>query len=160
MSYADEEEEYNAEYGHSHMAIAISENNSELRNNVGQRFILKVYIPASFYQTVVKARMIAKREGRSLSDLIRELLRDYVRRHEPGNPQLPLSRFIEKSEDSRRCSVEGCDELAAYQVFLDRGRVIEKMHVCEEHLMDLRRGWLGGRRVDYKSLSWRRISRR
>ena len=93
MSYDSKEEDIKRKYGHSHMAIAISKNTSELRNNVGQRFILKVYVPASWSSTIERARMIARREGRSLSDLIRDLLRDYVRVHEPGNPQLPLTRF-------------------------------------------------------------------
>ena len=146
--------EYDAEYGYSHMAIAISENNSEPRNIVGQRFILKVYIPAEFYQTLKKARIIARREGRSLSDLIRDLLREYVRIHEPGNPQLPLTRFVEGAErDKSVCSVEGCNEPAAYEVYADH----QKMRLCENHLRDLRRGWLGDRRIKYKSLSWKKI---
>ena len=75
------------------MAMAISKNTSEPRNNVGRRFILKVYVPASWSGVIEKARVIARREGRNLSDLVRGLLRDYVRVHEPRNPQLPLTRF-------------------------------------------------------------------
>ena len=145
MSYATEEEDITRKYGHSHMAIAISKNTSELRNNVGQRFILKVYVPASWSGTIEKARVIARREGRSLSDLIRDLLRDYVRIHEPGNPQLPLTKFTGESHDPNECAFEGCGAPAAYLVHLD-GR---SMKVCMGHLKLLRR--------EHKALGWRRL---
>ena len=76
---------------------------------------MKVYVPAEFYQTLKKARIIARREGRSLSDLVRDLLRDYVRKHEPGNPQLPLSRWVEgeKSQLKERGACSYCHERPA-----------------------------------------------
>jgi len=157
MSYADEEEEYDAEYAHTHMRIRILNNIRESQNNVGR---LHLYVPQEYAIIIKKAREIARREGRSLSNLVMELLRDYVRRHEPGNPQLPLTRFTGESKDGRRCSVEGCDEPAQFIVFLDRGTVIEKMRLCERHLRDLRQGWIGDQRIDYKSLSWRRIPKK
>jgi len=40
-----------------------------------------------------KLREILDREGKSLSEWIHEQARDYVRRHEPGNPQLLLTSF-------------------------------------------------------------------
>ena len=153
MSYADEGEDIAKKYDHDHMIIRISNNVHGSLNDVGH---LHLYVPREFSEIVKKAREIARREGRSLSKLVMDLLRDYVRRHEPGNPQLPLTRFTGESKDGK-CSVEGCDEPAQFIVFLDHGKIIEKLRVCEEHLMDLRRGWLRDRRINYKSLSWRRL---
>ena len=95
MSYDNEEEDITRKYDHDHMIIAISKNTSESLNNVGQK-LLHLYVPQEYAVIVEKARKIAKREGRSLSKLVMELLRDYVRVHEPGNPQLPLTRFTEE----------------------------------------------------------------
>ena len=156
MSYAEEGEDIARKYDHDHMIIRISNNVHGSLNDVGH---LHLYVPREFSEIVKKAREIARREGRSLSKLVMDLLRDYVRVHEPGNPQLPLTKFVEGAENPKACSIEGCDSPAVYQVFLDYGRVIEKLRVCEKHLRDLKAGWLGDRRVNYKSLSWRRISR-
>ena len=99
MSHNNKKKNNEGEYSYSYIAISTSRDASDLRNIVGQRGILQVYIPAGFYMTLQKARRIARREGRSLSDLVRDLLRDYVRRHEPGNPQLPIDRFLKQKED-------------------------------------------------------------
>jgi len=40
-----------------------------------------------------RLRRILDREGKSLSGWLHEQARDYVRRHEPGNPQLTLASF-------------------------------------------------------------------
>jgi len=42
---------------------------------------------------IKKLREILAREGKSLSEWIYEQARDYVRRHEPGNPQTLLTSF-------------------------------------------------------------------
>jgi len=156
MSYAEEGEDIARKYDHDHMIIRISNNVHGSLNDVGH---LHLYVPREFSEIVKKAREIARREGRSLSKLVMDLLRDYVRVHEPGNPQLPLTRFVEGAErDKSVCSVEGCNNKAQFTVFLDRGKIIEKLQLCEEHLADLKHGWLGDKRVNWKSLSWRRIS--
>jgi len=160
MSYADGEEEIREESTYTYIRIPLSKNSSgssENRRSKQYPWKIYIYVPQEYRIIFEKAKEIARREGRSLSDLIRELLRDYVRIHEPGNPQLPLTRFVEGAENPNACSVEGCDSPAVYQVFLDYGRVIEKLRVCEKHLRDLKAGWLGDRRIKYKSLSWKKI---
>jgi len=42
-----------------------------------------------------KAEKLARLEGVSLSELVSRALVEYVERHFPGNPQLPLSSFEE-----------------------------------------------------------------
>ena len=162
LSYDNEREEYDGEYAYRHMPIDLSNNTSDSpvnRRTKRYPWQLKIYIPREYQIIIEKAKEIARREGRSLSSLIMQLLRDYVRAHYPGNPQLPLTRFVDGAENSKVCSVEGCDAEAAFLVYVDHGKVIEKIQLCEEHLQDLQQGWLGDRRIEYKSLSWRRISR-
>ena len=43
---------------------------------------------------------IAKREGRSAGEILNEFVANYVRIHEPGNPQWPINRFLEKSKEA------------------------------------------------------------
>lgn len=56
------------------------------------------YMPRAFLTVWDKFKSIAKREGASSSDLIREFIARYVMVHEPGNPQLMLQSFIGKPE--------------------------------------------------------------
>jgi len=124
MSHINKKKNIEGEYSYNDIAIAISKNASDLRNIVGQRGILQVYIPADFHVILQKARKIARREGRSLSDLVRDLLRDYVRVHEPGNPQLPLSRWTEgeKSQPKERGACSYCHERPArFKIITPRG---------------------------------------
>jgi len=61
---------------------------------------------ASFYVrnpvTYEKLKEIARREGRSASSIINELIEEYIRKHEPGNPQLRLDRILEGKMDLTR----------------------------------------------------------
>jgi len=102
MSYNDTTTKSDEKHSYSYIAIAASKNNpektdncpTEIRGSTGSPRLLRVYVPLHYEIIVEKAKKIVRREGRSLSDLIRDLLRDYVRLHEPGNPQLPIDRFF------------------------------------------------------------------
>ena len=52
------------------------------------------YAPEWFKETWRHLQEIAKREGRSASLIIRELVKTYVEHHWPGNPQMRLSSFL------------------------------------------------------------------
>lgn len=41
---------------------------------------------------------IARREGKKISQLILELVEDYVKKHGSGNPAFPLDKWVEKPE--------------------------------------------------------------
>jgi|SRR5207245_5870042 len=43
-----------------------------------------------------EAKMLALKDGWSLSRLMREALHEYIERHSPGNPQLILGHWNEK----------------------------------------------------------------
>jgi len=52
-----------------------------------------IYLPESEKIVFEKFRQICEREGTSVSSKLRDFIRDYVRVHEPGNPQLLLEKF-------------------------------------------------------------------
>jgi hypothetical protein len=58
------------------------------------------YAPQAFRPIWEKFKKIAKREGLSSSQLLRRIIEDYVRLHDPGNPQRPITAFVEGHLDS------------------------------------------------------------
>ena len=58
------------------------------------------WVPEQLWQTWKKFVEIARREGRSAGEILNEFITNYVRIHEPGNPQWPLDRFQERSQES------------------------------------------------------------
>jgi len=57
------------------------------------------YAPEWFKETWRRFQEIAKREGRSASLIIRELVKTYVEHHWPGNPQMRLISFLPRRTD-------------------------------------------------------------
>jgi len=55
----------------------------------------RFYVPENFQETLKKMEAILKREGSSLSKWIRQQIGEYVRVHEPGNPQQTMRRYAE-----------------------------------------------------------------
>ena len=55
--------------------------------------ITSFYIPLEAEEIVKKAEELAKREDITLSELIIKALKEYVERHYPGNPQIPLPTY-------------------------------------------------------------------
>jgi len=57
-----------------------------------------IWLPEEMLEIWQKFKKIAEREGRSAGQILTEFISNYVRIHEPGNPQWPINRFFEKSE--------------------------------------------------------------
>jgi len=57
-----------------------------------------LYVPSDQVELLKRAKEIVRREGRSLSQLFIQFVREYVRQHEPGNPQLRLDRVLATGE--------------------------------------------------------------
>lgn len=57
--------------------------------------VVNIYIPNSDLPIFEKFVEIIRREGRSLSEVFREFVKEYVKRHESGNPQAKITRFVE-----------------------------------------------------------------
>jgi len=56
-----------------------------------------IWLPEEMLEVWEKFKKIAEREGRSAGQILIDFVANYVRIHEPGNPQWPLPRFFEKS---------------------------------------------------------------
>jgi len=64
----------------------------------------KIYGPTHFAATWKKYLEICERDGTNASKEIRQYVRDQVARREPGNPQRPLTAFVEGHEDEVQAS--------------------------------------------------------
>ena len=96
-------------------------------------------VSLTFYATkenlalIKELRVMAAKDGWSLSQLFREALKEYHARHSPGNPQLsmghwtngePLPKTLQKSHRSKSKS-ELFEEMTARLVRRARGEVLE-----------------------------------
>jgi predicted DNA-binding protein len=85
-----------------------------------------------------EAKEIAKREGKSVSQLIREFLESYIHLHEPGNPQQRLDTIIrlgKKYVAPKVCMVKDCmRDAVAVATYLNDGK---DYFLCEEHLKEI-----------------------
>jgi hypothetical protein len=80
-----------------------------------------------------EVKEIAKREGKSVSQLIREFLESYARLHEPGNPQQRLDTVIrlgKKYVAPKVCDFQNCLR-DAVAVGTYHG---EEYNLCQVHL--------------------------
>ena len=57
-----------------------------------------IWLPEETLEVWRRFKKIAEREGRSAGQILIDFVANYVRIHEPGNPQWPINRFFEKSE--------------------------------------------------------------
>jgi len=96
------------------------------------------WVPESLWETWRKFVAIAKREGRSAGAILNEFVANYVRIHEPGNPQWPLDRFQERfSEPSPSLGrpapdytkMTGCELLDLLREPLWRLGDFDRMHI-------------------------------
>jgi len=85
---------------------------------------------------LTKLRELAAKEGLTLSKQIVIALKEYVNRHMPGNPQLPLDKYMTRREPGTLHELcEWCDKPAEYvfdAIDEDGSRVHTK--VCAFHL--------------------------
>lgn len=72
-----------------------------------------IYIPMELLPTFKKLRELLKGEGITLSEWIRQNALDYVRLHEPGNPQRLLTTF---TNQLKQADPFGCGQLVAVDV--------------------------------------------
>ena len=97
--------------------------------------VSQIYIPEGFTQIWDKFMEICDREGSSSSAKVRDFIRDYVRRHEPGNPQTRIDKIMERRAppgQPPRCSQ--CDQPATYICFLWWSRKdVQKVRACQRH---------------------------
>jgi len=107
------------------------------KNRIRQR---RFYVPNGFRPTLEKFEKILKREGSNLSKWFRQQATDYVRRHEPGNPQQLLTRYDEENQQPyvapRPCAMKFCPNPAAGTAFnIPSGK---EWALCRRHLESIR----------------------
>jgi len=77
---------------------------------------------------------LARREGLNFSAFVKKALAEYIEKHYPGNPQLPLKKFLEAPVIANRCEVAGCKRKAVYRVLLQSFSGNRKwFRVCRSH---------------------------
>lgn len=106
LSEASEREQYR----HRHIDIDILDKRKEKKRKE-RRF----YIPKNFEITFHKLEEILTREGKSVSEWIREQAEPYVRLHEPGNPQQTLPTIMKLGKAYRADSCAVCGGKPAYR---------------------------------------------
>ena len=98
--------------------------------------VRSIYVPDELQIVWVKFQEIAKREGRTVSEMVVEYICDYVRHHELGNPQQTLTYLLEHEKPYRanahKCY---CGEKAEYEVLsLEK----KQFYLCESHFIQNR----------------------
>lgn len=101
------------------------------RSNVGQ-----IYISEGFRQLWAKFMEICEREGSSGSEKIREFVREYVRRHEPGNPQTRLDVILRRGAPPYKPpSCDSCNQPAEYICYVGTRELgpYRAVYACAQH---------------------------
>ena len=93
----------------------------------------RFYVPESFQRILEKMEEILKREGTSLSKWIRQTIAEYVRTHEPGNPQQRMDRY--KDLDAKPyIAPKGCGFCHEAATGVLRFKPTDSLvPLCEEH---------------------------
>lgn len=113
--------------------------------------VVVIYKKPEDNETYSKMRNILFREGKSFSSWIWERAREYVRLHEPGNPQQTMDYIIENGRSYHApptCKV--CHERDASLLvhFEELGRQVEKK-CCKNCLSQVRR--------EHKNVGYRKL---
>ena len=100
-----------------------------------RRDIRNIYLSEGDLPLWDRFKAVAKREGRSMSKVALELIRDYVTKHEPGNPQLPITKFVEGAPSPEgHVLCRRCGEPATVAVFLPFGITTHTCGSCFRRL--------------------------
>ena len=77
-----------------------------------------------------KFKVICTREQESMSSKFEKWMRDYIIKHEPGNPQLRLDK-ISQTKITKECSHPSCKKTAVYEVWSKEKNL--HAYLCEGH---------------------------
>jgi len=77
---------------------------------------------------------LARREGLNFSAFVKKALAEYIEKHYPGNPQLPLQKFLQAPVILNQCQVANCKKPAKYLINLANFEGEQKtFRVCINH---------------------------
>jgi hypothetical protein len=97
---------------------------------------ITLYVADKYDAVVKKAKEVFKREGSSMSDFLMQELDQYVRLHEPGNPQQRMDVIIETGHTYTaplicgRCKKENVPVL--YEAVFTSGLKLKECKTCFE----------------------------
>ena len=108
----------------------------------------KFYVPVEFEVVLERLEIVLKREGKSFSEWIRDQAREYVRVHEPGNPQTTLPKILTLSGAVRLGpSVPRCGYVhnfaAKLGVYCSREGIWVKIEKCKKCWRGAWENWKG-----------------
>jgi len=94
---------------------------------------------------------LARREGLNFSAFVKKALAEYIEKHYPGNPQIPLKKFFQVQEIlANQCQVANCKKSAKYLINLVNFEGEQKtFRVCKNHKHSKFKG--------YKWIKWIKI---
>ena len=104
-------------------STSTDENASSQRKRITKPFItslmvfgrkISLYIKPEEYEDYLLFKELAKMERVTLSHLAEIALIEYARRHHPGNPQIPLTRFSGEPKVKAKCH---CGRQATHEVW-------------------------------------------
>jgi len=107
------------DYSHSHIAIAISPK------------VKRFYVPQYFQPKMKLLEAILKREGVTLSAWIRRQTEEYVRLHEPGNPQQRIDTIMKLGKAYRAVPLCSCGRKGSRRVVTTRNATV---YCCSLHM--------------------------
>jgi len=98
------------------------------------RIIKTISFTPEEVQLLKVAMELAKRENLNFSGLVKKALAEYIKRHYPGNPQLPLQKFLQAPVTANQCQVANCKKTAKYLINLINFEGEQKtFQVCKNH---------------------------
>jgi len=78
------------------------------RKPVAGKIIRTFYIPGELSEIIDKLKELAAREKISVNMVILRALVEYIKRHYPGNPQIPLFPDVSVTQDNGRQRFQNC----------------------------------------------------
>jgi hypothetical protein len=63
--------------------------------HMGRDFTIRLYRDESFLEKWDRFKKLARQEATTISNLVEMAIDEFIKKHEKGNPQLPLTRFAE-----------------------------------------------------------------
>jgi len=89
-----------------------------------------IYVDPTLWR---KFRELCVREGESCSEKIEEWIREYVRQHEPGNPQMLITKFTTGSEPTpQTCFLCGKRQASWIGFLKPLGEPTKRHPLCDE----------------------------
>jgi poly-D-alanine transfer protein DltD len=107
-----------------------------------KHFITSFSSPADKEPIIEGLDKIAKRENISFSELVNEIIEDYVKKHSAGNPNFEISKWVEEPEFMADPAVrESNDKWERYLASCDEKDLAQLMGTFKKRLEQTNHAW-------------------